>query len=64
MNAATWRKLERAADATIEGGTVVVASDKVAEPVAVRYGYAANPEAANLCSKDGLPGSPFRTDNW
>jgi sialate O-acetylesterase len=52
------------AEATLEDGAVVVASDKVAAPVAVRYGYAANPEAANLYSKDGLPVGPFRTDNW
>jgi hypothetical protein len=37
---------------------------EVSAPVAVRYGYAANPEAANLYSKDGLPVGPFRTDNW
>jgi hypothetical protein len=24
----------------------------------------ANPEAANLYSKDGLPVGPFRTENW
>jgi hypothetical protein len=52
------------ADATIEGRTVVVASDKVAAPIAVRYGYAANPESANLYSRNGLPVGPFRTDDW
>jgi sialate O-acetylesterase len=51
------------ADAKIEGNTVVVSSDKVAEPVAVRYAWADNP-VCNLYNKDGLPASPFRTDSW
>jgi sialate O-acetylesterase len=51
------------ADAKIEGDTVVVTSDKVAEPVAVRYGWADNP-VCNLYNKAGLPASPFRTDTW
>ncbi|MGD0078444.1 MAG: sialate O-acetylesterase, partial [Sedimentisphaerales bacterium] len=51
------------ADAKIEGDTVVVHSDKVAEPVAVRYGWADNP-ICNLYNKAGLPASPFRTDVW
>ena len=33
------------------------------QPVAVRYGWANNP-AVNLYSEDGLPVSPFRTDDW
>ncbi len=51
------------ADARIDGDTVVVSSDKVAQPVAVRYAWADNPEC-NLYNKDGLPASPFRTDDW
>ncbi len=51
------------AKAKIEGDTVVVASDKVAEPKAVRYGWADNP-TCNLYNKAGLPASPFRTDDW
>ena len=49
------------ATATIEGDTVVVSSDQVSKPVAVRYGWAAYP-LVNLWNKDGLPASPFRTD--
>jgi sialate O-acetylesterase len=49
------------ADAEIEGDTVVVWSDKVQKPVAVRYGWAGNPEC-NLYNKLGLPAVPFRTD--
>jgi sialate O-acetylesterase len=51
------------ADAKVEGDTVVVSSDKVAEPVAVRYAWADNP-ICNLYNKAGLPASPFRTDAW
>ena len=51
------------ANAQIVGGEVFVSSDKVKEPVAVRYGWAINPEC-NLYNKNGLPASPFRTDDW
>ncbi len=52
------------ADATIEGDTVVVSNSEVPKPVAVRYAYSANPLGANLYNKEGLPASPFRTDEW
>jgi sialate O-acetylesterase len=52
------------ADAVIDGQTVLVSSDQVPAPVAVRYGFAMNPEGANLYNKEGLPASPFRTDDW
>ena len=50
------------AKAIIERNTVVVWSDEVAEPMYVRYGWADNPEGANLINVEGLPASPFRTD--
>ena len=52
------------ADAVIDGDSVVVSSKEVANPVAVRYGYTMNPRGANLYNKDGIPASPFRTDDW
>jgi len=52
------------ADASIAGETVVISSAKVPVPVAVRYAWADNPEGCNLFNKDGLPASPFRTDDW
>jgi len=53
------------ADAKIEGKNgVLVSSENVESPVAVRYAWAANPEGANLVNSDGLPASVFRTDNW
>ena len=52
------------ATATIDGDHVVVSSDKVAKPVAVRYAFQSNPEGANLYNRAGLPATPFRTDTW
>lgn len=51
------------ADAEIDGDKVIVSSDEVKEPVAVRYAWADNPEAT-LYNAEGLPASPFRTDDW
>lgn len=52
------------ADAVIQGNTVIVSSNEVPNPVAVRYAWSDNPEEANLQNKEGLLASPFRTDNW
>jgi sialate O-acetylesterase len=52
------------AKAFIEGDKVIVYSEAVPEPVAVRYAWADNPDDANLYNKEGLPASPFRTDSW
>lgn len=51
------------AEATIDGQTIVVRSDKVAAPVAVRFGWHQLAEP-NLCNASDLPASPFRTDKW
>jgi sialate O-acetylesterase len=51
------------ADAVIDDETVVVSSQEVKQPVAVRYAWASNP-VCNLFNSAGLPASPFRTDNW
>jgi sialate O-acetylesterase len=51
------------AKAKIEGDKIIVWSDKVKNPIAVRYAWADNPDGANLYNKAGLPASPFRTDN-
>jgi sialate O-acetylesterase len=51
------------AEARIDKGTVVVRSEKVPKPVAVRYAWADNPEC-NLIGVFQLPAGPFRTDNW
>ena len=51
------------AEASLEGDHVVVGSAKVAMPIAVRYGWADNPDC-NLVNAAGLPASPFRSDKW
>jgi sialate O-acetylesterase len=42
---------------------VEVVSDKVETPVAVRYAWADNP-VCNLFTEDGLPVTPFRSDDF
>ncbi len=56
-------KVFHVAKARIEGNTIVVWSEKVPQPVAVRYAWANNP-VCNLYNAAGLPASPFRTDAW
>jgi sialate O-acetylesterase len=51
------------ADARIVDKKVIVWSDQVTAPVAVRYAWADNP-TCNLANGAGLPASPFRTDNF
>lgn len=51
------------AKAVIEGDKVIVSAEGVKEPVAVRFGWHQEAEP-NLSNKDGLPASPFRTDDW
>lgn len=51
------------AQARIEGDTVLVWSDQIVQPVAVRYAWADNP-IGNLYNAAGLPAAPFRTDKW
>ncbi|MDB4733261.1 sialate O-acetylesterase [Planctomicrobium sp.] len=53
------------ADVKIQGNTVVVSSEEVTDPVAVRYAWGMNPSQRNLLyNREGLPASPFRTDDW
>jgi sialate O-acetylesterase len=52
------------ADARIGSAEVIeVWSDEVAQPVAVRYAWAVNP-VCNVYSQNGLPMTPFRTDDF
>jgi len=53
-----------AAKASIrKDGSIEVSSEAVADPVAVRYGWADNP-VCNMYSAAGLPLTPFRTDDF
>ena len=53
----------RAEAKIIDGDRIQVWSDKVLNPVAVRYAWANNP-ICNVYSKSGLPLTPFRSDDW
>ena len=46
-----------------DGKTIVVSSDKVVKPIAVRFGWS-NTAQPNLFNMEGLPASPFKTDGW
>lgn len=52
------------ADAVVDGKTVLVSSDKVPAPVAVRYAFTNSPEGPFLYTAEGQPVPPFRTDDW
>jgi sialate O-acetylesterase len=58
-------KVFHPAAATIQGDAVVLHSDKVAKPVAARFGWVnfAKP-TLNFFNKAGLPAVPFRTDDF
>jgi sialate O-acetylesterase len=49
--------------AVISGKTVVVQSENVKQPIAVRYCFSDN-AVGNLYNVEGLPLGPFRTDSW
>ncbi|MHA4811652.1 sialate O-acetylesterase [Flavitalea flava] len=51
------------AEAWIVNNQVWLRSDKVKEPVAVRYAFTNYP-VTNFGNKEGLPAEPFRSDNW
>lgn len=48
---------------TAENNSIIVSSDYVKEPVAVRYAFD-NTTTACLFNKNGLPAGLFRTDTW
>lgn len=52
------------AQAKIEGNQVLVWSNEIKNPVAVRYAWADNPGKSYFYNAANLPMSPFRTDNW
>ena len=54
-----WAKAE-----IISKNTVEVSCDAVPDPIAVRFGWADNPDDLNLYNVEGLPAVPFRSDDW
>ena len=50
------------ANARIENDCVVVWHEEIPDPVQVRYGWADNPDTANLYNREGFPASPFSTE--
>jgi sialate O-acetylesterase len=52
-----------ASAAITDDSTITVRSDRVRQPIALRYAWGNNPRG-NLYNSDSLPASPFRTDKW
>jgi sialate O-acetylesterase len=52
------------ADGRIEGSDLLVSSEPVKEPVAVRYAYTQHPCGNLLYNKEGMPVSPFTTNGY
>jgi sialate O-acetylesterase len=51
------------ANTNIDKCKTILSSNKVKNPVAVRYAWINNPDC-NLTDESGLPALPFRTDCW
>lgn len=51
------------AQSIIDGETILVWSESIKSPIAVRYAFH-NTDASNLFNKARLPASSFRTDDW
>ena len=49
--------------AKVEGHTILVSSEKVSNPYAVRYGWS-DAVITTVYNAAGLPASSFRTDDW
>ncbi|XZE44719.1 sialate O-acetylesterase [Pirellulaceae bacterium SH467] len=57
------KKFYNATAKILKDGRIEVSAPEVKTPVSVRYAWATNP-VCNLFSKNGLPVTPFRTDDW
>jgi hypothetical protein len=51
------------AQAKVASNLLILSNPEIKQPVAARYAWAANPKAI-LYNGEGLPASPFRTDEW
>ncbi len=52
------------AEAHIEGNTVVLSSENVKVPKAIRFSWIGDASESNLFNREGFPAVPFRTDEW
>jgi sialate O-acetylesterase len=52
------------AKAMIKNGNIIVFSEDVQQPVAVRYNWNDDASEGNLFNKENFPAAPFRTDTW
>lgn len=52
------------AGAHIEGNTVVLSSENVKDPKAIRFSWIGDASESNLFNREGFPAVPFRTDEW
>lgn len=52
------------ANAGIKGDKVIVSTENVEDPAAVRYSWADDAGKGNLFNEEGFPAIPFRTDSW
>lgn len=52
------------AKAKISGDSLIVWSEAVPNPLYIRYAWADSPPFPNLYNREGLPASPFRTDDF
>jgi sialate O-acetylesterase len=57
------KKFVRAEAKIINSTQIEVSAADISSPVAVRYAWADNP-ICNMYNRDGLPMTPFRTDDW
>ena len=52
------------ARAFIKDNKIILSSEKVANPVAVHFGWMGDATECNLFNREGFPAGPFRTDEW
>jgi sialate O-acetylesterase len=57
-------RIFHAARAEVSGNTVIIQSEAVPRPVAVRYAWADDPTGLSLYTWDDFPIAPFRSDDW
>lgn len=48
----------------IKDNKVIINCDKVAQPIAIRFGWIGDASECNLFNVEGFPAVPFRTDEW